>query len=180
MDIERFIEAHNNGYYGYSNFKTACAEIKGGEKTSHWMWYIFPQIDGLGKTNMSILFSIKSIEEAKLFLYNDIVGKNLIEITNLLFNIEGKTCIEIFGEGDALKLLSYMTLFSKIYKLTKKNNKKNNIFEKVIEKYGKNDVMTTIILESMILQNKVLQNKVLQNNVLQNNSICNLLLKYKI
>ena len=184
MSIQRFIDAHYNGYNGYSNFKQAHEEIKKNKKKiTHWMWYIFPQIDGLGKTNMSTLFSIKTIEEAKSFLDNNIVGSNLKEITNSLLKIEGKTLDKIFGDIDSTKLLSSMTLFSKIYELTKNNkNNNNNIFKKVIEKYnnGVNDQNTIIILEIMISQNQALQNQALQKKVLQNQASQKQVLQKKV
>jgi len=169
MSIERFIDAYNNGYNNYkSTFDIALKEIKKGKKKSCWMWYIFPQIDGLinNPSNMTKHFSIKSIEEAILFLNNEIVGEKLKEITrsvlNLKLNNNQITSKTIF-EDDSLKLLSSMTLFSYIFKIT--NEKGINIFEEVINKYYTIDCISTkLILE---------KNK---NKAFHKKSICNLLL----
>lgn len=175
MSIQRFIDAYKNGYRNYkSTFNIALEEIKRGQKTTCWMWYIFPQIDGIlnNPSNMATYFSIKSIEEAILFLNNNIVGTKLKEITQSLLILKSNnntiTSEKIFGHIDSLKLLSSMTLFSYIFKLI--NKKDINIFEEVINQYYKKDCMTTkSILENMNLQNKALYKK----------SICNLLLNYR-
>ena len=129
MDINRFIEAHNKGYNGWtSTFETAFKEIQNYKKETHWIWYIFPQIKGLIEkpSEISEKFSIQSINEAIIFLRNNIVGNNLIKITKLLLKSPNNINIrDIFGNDD-IKLLSSMTLFSYIHKLIYKN--KENIF----------------------------------------------------
>lgn len=121
-NLERFVEAQAD------NYTHAFNEISKGRKTNHWMWYIFPQIIGLGFSETSKKYAIQNLEEAELYLSHEVLGKRLIEISEVLLKIEGKTAYEIFGNPDDMKLKSCMTLFS----LT--NNAKP-IFKEVLEKY---------------------------------------------
>ena len=121
-NLERFINAQENYY------KIALKEIKNGEKRSHWMWFIFPQIDGLGTSSASREYSITSQQEAKDYLDHNILGNRLIEITSALMKIEQKSVRSIFGYPDDLKLKSSMTLF----KIISPNNK---LFSDVLVKY---------------------------------------------
>ena len=125
--LERFINAQENSY------KIALKEIQNGEKRSHWMWFIFPQIDGLGMSSMSREYSIKNQQEAKNYLDHNILGNRLIEITRALMKIEQKSARSIFGYPDDLKLKSSMTLF-KIISLD------NNLFSDVLVKYFNGEV----------------------------------------
>lgn len=120
--IERFVEAQA---YSYSN---ALNEIRNGKKTSHWMWYIFPQIAGLGFSEISKKYAIRDLFEAELYLSHEVLGKRLVEICEALLEIEGRTAHQIFGSPDDMKLKSCMTLFSLL-----KNT--NPIFKKVLSKY---------------------------------------------
>lgn len=133
--IERFLRAQEKVY------PQALAEIKNGKKQSHWMWYIFPQIRGLGFTDYNVYYGISNIDEAKDYLNDPILGKRLIEISEAVFNHQGKTALEIFGKPDDRKLKSCMTLFSQIQNT-------NPIFQKVLEKYfmGLSDEKTIAIL----------------------------------
>ena len=106
-NLERFVNAQENSY------QIALKEIQNGEKCSHWMWFIFPQIDGLGMSSISKEYSIKNQQEAQNYLNHNILGKRLIEITNTLMKIEKKSARSIFGYPDDLKLKSSMTLFKK-------------------------------------------------------------------
>ena len=112
FDIQRFIEAQKNDY------NIALKEVKNGKKESHWIWYIFPQIDGLGISEMNKKYSIKSIEEGLEYLKNDILRTNLLEITKALLEYYKKDKVkkikEIFDDPDNLKLQSSMTLFNYI------------------------------------------------------------------
>ena len=94
-DLKRFLEAQENDY------ETASAEIKCGRKQSHWMWYIFPQIAGLGFSSTSKFYAIKDRREAENYLAHPLLGKRLIEISKALLKIEGKTANQIFGSPDA-------------------------------------------------------------------------------
>ena len=105
FQLNRFIKAQEY------NFERALMEIKNGRKTSHWMWYIFPQVKGLGKTFFSEYYSIKSSIEAKSYLKHDTLGPRLISATEALLNHKHKSAKEIFGLTDYLKLKSSLTLF---------------------------------------------------------------------
>lgn len=121
-NLERFVEAQA---YNYAD---AFNEISRGRKTSHWMWYIFPQIMGLGFSEMSKKYAIQNLQEAELYLSHEILGKRLVAISEALLKVEGKTAYEIFGSPDDVKLKSCMTLFS-----FAKNN--NSVFENILDKY---------------------------------------------
>jgi len=132
----RFLEAQNQVYL------KALEEIKKGQKRSHWMWFIFPQIKGLGSSENARYFGINDLTEATAYLQHPILGKHLIEITTALLEIKGKTATDIFGYPDDLKLCSSMTLFSKVVNA-------NPVFSEVIERYfsGKPDNKTLELLE---------------------------------
>lgn len=103
--LNRFIDAQEK-YYA-----TAWREIKKGKKESHWMWFVFPQINGLGYSEISKYFSIKSLGEAREYLAHPVLGKRLREITDALLDLKAKDPEDIFGPVDAKKLHSCMTLF---------------------------------------------------------------------
>jgi uncharacterized protein (DUF1810 family) len=121
-DLIRFVEAQERHY------EQALAEIKGGRKRTHWMWYIFPQIDGLAFSSTSKRYSIKSGEEAKAFLRHPVLGPRLFECMEGVLRIEGRSAAEIFGPPDDLKLRSCATLFASV-------SSPESIFERVIDKY---------------------------------------------
>lgn len=106
--LERFLSAQENDH------ELALSEIKRGKKTSHWMWYIFPQIIGLGHSETAKFYSLRDLKEAQDFLEHPILGKRLIEITAEVIKHKNKTAHEIFGSPDDLKFHSSMTLFSLI------------------------------------------------------------------
>ena len=120
--LARFLEAQNHTYL------KALEEIKSGKKTSHWMWYIFPQLKGLGKSDMAQFYGIENLKEAEEYLAHPVLGKHLVAISQALLNIEGKSANEIFGSPDDLKLRSSMTLFASA-------GKTNPVFRAVLEKY---------------------------------------------
>ena len=93
------------------NFETALNEIRNGKKTSHWMWYIFPQIRGLGKSSISKYYAIEDIEEAKIYLQNDYLRNNTIKMVSALLSLPINNPTEILGRPDDWKLKSSMTLF---------------------------------------------------------------------
>jgi uncharacterized protein (DUF1810 family) len=121
-DLQRFIDAHKE------DFQIALSEIKAGRKRSHWMWYIFPQIRGLGFSETSKYYAIQSIDEAKEFLNHPELGQNLISITSELLKLNNTDATSIFGKPDNMKLFSCMTLFSII-------SPENSIFKKVLDKF---------------------------------------------
>ena len=121
-NLKRFIDAQE------ANYQIALSEIKNGRKQSHWMWYIFPQIHGLGFSETSKFYSIKNIQEAEEFLKHPILGRRLIEICNKLLELESNDANKIFGSPDDLKLKSSMTLFSSLHN-------SNPVFQSVLEKF---------------------------------------------
>lgn len=120
-NLERFITAQER------DFEQAYKEIQNGEKQTHWMWYIFPQIKGLGFSDHAIYYGIESIEEAKAYWDNDYLKGNLTKICLCLLSIEGKSALDIFGYIDYLKLKSSMTLFLEATK--------EQIFSDVLNKF---------------------------------------------
>jgi uncharacterized protein (DUF1810 family) len=107
-NLQRFIDAQQNSY------AAALAEIKNGYKKSHWMWYIFPQIAGLGYSQTSQFYAIKDLTEATLYLQHELLGKRLLEICQVLLNLDTDNAYQIFGDPDDLKLCSSMTLFEQV------------------------------------------------------------------
>lgn len=104
--LKRYIDAQERDY------DTAYSEIKNGKKVGHWMWYIFPQLKGLGKSETSEFYGISGIEEAKAFLEDDFLGGNLVEISSLVLGLETNDLKDVFGAVDYMKLKSCMTLFA--------------------------------------------------------------------
>ena len=141
MDLTRYIEAQEKQY------AIALAEMKAGQKSSHWMWYIFPQIAGLGFSDIAKFYAIKNLDEAKAFLKHEILSKRLREISHVLLMQDTDIANLIFGSPDDMKLHSSMTLFA----IADEENP-DNIFEKVIAKYfkGKYDGRTEEILEEQL------------------------------
>jgi uncharacterized protein (DUF1810 family) len=105
-NLQRFITAQQNDY------PAALAEIKQGRKRSHWMWYIFPQIAGLGFSETSKYYALKNIDEAQAYLNHPILGSRLIEICTQLLNLSTHSATQIFGTPDDMKLRSCVTLFN--------------------------------------------------------------------
>ena len=138
FDLNRFIQAQERSY------ELVVSELRLGQKRTHWMWYIFPQVDGLGRSMISKLYAIKSINEAQCYLNHSILGVRLIECTEIVLDIEGLSISEIFRFPDDIKLKSSMTLFDHI-------SEPSNIFSLVLEKYfGENrDEKTLKILNGM-------------------------------
>ena len=135
-NLERFIDAQEASY------EIALSEIKSGIKKSHWMWYIFPQVQGLGFSETSKFYAIKDIGEARAFLEHPVLGERLIRICNELLHLKSGNAHNIFGSPDDLKLQSSMTLFSSL--------NINPVFQKVLEKFfsGIRDEKTLKIIES--------------------------------
>ena len=138
QDLERFKDAQETDY------KVALSEIKNGRKQSHWMWYIFPQIQGLGFSETSRYYAIKDMQEAAAFLQDPLLGSRLIQICDALLGLAGNDANKIFGSPDDLKLKSCMTLFSVLQNT-------NPEFQLVLDKFfnGSKDVKTLQIIERM-------------------------------
>ena len=133
-DLDRFVKAQEKMY------DIALNEIKNGKKISHFMWYIFPQLKGLGYSEISNYYGISGLEEAKEYLEDEILGNRLYNITLELLKIDEDDPINIFGNVDALKLKSSMTLFDIV--------SADEIFYDVLKKYygGKKDERTIALL----------------------------------
>jgi uncharacterized protein (DUF1810 family) len=105
-DLQRFVEVQERVY------PQVCAELRRGRKTSHWMWFVFPQIRGLGHSPMAQKYAIASLAEAQAYLDHPVLGPRLRESTQLVVDVEGRAASEIFGYPDDMKFRSSMTLFS--------------------------------------------------------------------
>jgi len=108
FDLNRFMSAQAGVYF------TALAELKAGKKRSHWMWFIFPQLSGLGSSTMAMDYAIKSLDEAQEYLLHPILGVRLRECTETVLAIDDRAASEIFGYPDDLKFKSSMTLFEAV------------------------------------------------------------------
>ena len=136
FNLERFVLAQRNVY------SQALSEIIRGRKTSHWMWFIFPQVKGLGRSYESQLYGIGDLSEARAYLAHDVLGNRLRECVSALLRIENRTALEIFGPIDEMKLRSSLTLFNAA--------SEEVIFDQAIVKYfnGQTDDLTLGILGS--------------------------------
>jgi uncharacterized protein (DUF1810 family) len=134
-DLARFVDAQAGDY------EQALAEIKGGRKRSHWMWYVFPQIDGLGFSSMSRRYSIKSADEARAYLEHPILGPRLVEIAEAALGVEGRSAYDVFGSPDDMKLKSCSTLFASV-------SPPGSVFARLLGKYfhGERDGKTLRLL----------------------------------
>ncbi|HTP64813.1 MAG TPA: DUF1810 domain-containing protein [Geobacteraceae bacterium] len=139
FDLKRFTQAQER-IYG-----AALAEIRRGCKQSHWMWFIFPQIDGLGHSPTAKYYAIKSIEEARVYLAHPILGARLVECAEAVLSVEGRSASAIFGYPDDMKLKSSMTLFAAMAE------DPYSVFNRVLEKYygGGEDSATLSILADL-------------------------------
>ena len=133
-DLERFLKAQEKDY------EQALNEIKNGRKTGHWIWYIFPQISGLGFSSTSKYYSIKDKNEAIEYLKNKTLKNRLIEICEALLSLESDDATYVMGYPDDLKLKSSMTLFDEVSDI--------DVFKKVLDKFynGEKDEMTISLL----------------------------------
>lgn len=136
-DLQRFVSAQQLDY------ERALAEIRGGRKQSHWMWYIFPQFAGLGASQMTAHYAIRSVEEAQAYLDHPILGPRLVECAEAVVSIEEKSAREVFGSPDDLKLRSSATLFAAVSPAT-------SVFDRLLEKYfhGKRDERTVELMNT--------------------------------
>lgn len=135
-DLDRFLSAQADSY------ETALSEIRNGEKLTHWMWYIFPQIDGLAASPTSKRFAIKSIEEARAYLEHPVLGPRVRECAEAALAVEGRSARSIFGSPDDLKLRSCATLFACV-------TPPGSVFERLLAKYygGERDSSTLRLLD---------------------------------
>lgn len=138
MSLERFYAAQKDSY------GQALKEIKNGRKRSHWMWYIFPQIAGLGMSSTAQYYAITDLQEAKKYMADNVLGGRLLEISGALLDLETDDAHEVFGYPDGMKLRSSMTLFSAAAP-------EQEVFQKVLDKYfgGKQDERTLQLLKEI-------------------------------
>ena len=129
FDLRRFVRAQEGIY------EQALAEVRSGRKRTHWMWFVFPQINGLGFSPMAKKYAIKSIDEAREYLKHPVLGSRLIACSEALIVIDGQSASEIFWYPDDLKLHSSMTLFAMTVR-----SPGDSVFHKVLKKYFRGDL----------------------------------------
>jgi uncharacterized protein (DUF1810 family) len=112
LNLERFVSAQDAPAAGRTVYEAATMELAAGRKTSHWMWFIFPQIHGLGRSLMSQTYAISSKEEARAYLAHTTLGPRLIESVRLTLDVVGRSAHQIFGSPDDMKFHSSLTLFA--------------------------------------------------------------------
>ena len=134
-DTSRFVTAQENVY------EHALTELKDGQKCGHWMWFIFPQVEGLGHSSTAEFYAIKSKAEAQEYLRHQILGPRLRECTEAMLAIEGKTALQILGDPDYMKFQSSMTLFAYI-------SGPESVFARALDKYygSERDLKTVYFL----------------------------------
>ena len=133
--LDRFLDAQRGDY------AAALAEVRRGRKTSHWMWYIFPQIAGLGQSSTARYYSIRDLEEAREYYAHPVLGQRLREISGALLELRGSDPVAVFGGIDSMKLKSSMTLFAVAAP-------DDPLFQQVLDKYygGEQDALTLRVL----------------------------------
>ena len=136
-DLERFVDAQRDVY------AQALSEIRAGRKRSHWMWFIFPQITGLGSSATSKHFAIRDRAEAEAYLRHPILGPRLLELVQAVLDLAGTSASEIFGYPDDLKLQSSATLFSAV-------SEPGSVFDRLLQQYfdGQHDRRTLDLLRT--------------------------------
>jgi uncharacterized protein (DUF1810 family) len=134
-NLNRFVQAQEDDY------ERALSEIKSGRKRSHWMWYIFPQFDGLGFSSTSKRYAIKSVAEAEAYLNHPLLGPRLMECAEAVLRVEGQSAFEIFGSPDDMKLRSCATLFASV-------SPADSVFARLLDRYyrGERDSKTLRLL----------------------------------
>jgi uncharacterized protein (DUF1810 family) len=137
FDLQRFVRAQEGTY------ERALSEIKSGKKQSHWMWFVFPQFDGLGWSATSRRYGIKSLAEARAYLTHPVLGPRLIECAEALLSLQDLTASDVFGYPDELKLQSSATLFAQA-------SPSGSVFHRILDKYfdGRPDEATLRLIEA--------------------------------
>lgn len=138
FDLQRFLEAQAGSY------AQALAELRAGEKRSHWMWFVFPQLEGLGSSPTALRYAVRSRAEAEAYLAHPILGSRLRECAQALLGVQGRAIGAILGFPDDLKLQSSMTLFAAL-------EETDTLFAKVLERYyaGRRDAKTLELLKGL-------------------------------
>lgn len=139
FNLERFVEAQSLVY------QQVTSELRAARKTSHWMWFVFPQIGGLGRSLMAMEYGISGLEEARAYLAHAVLGARLKECTDIVLRVENRSAALIFGSPDDMKFRSCMTLFAEV-------SPDNDIFTRALQKYfdGVPDRMTIERIRSII------------------------------
>jgi uncharacterized protein (DUF1810 family) len=137
FDLGRFVTAQDQG----GTYEAAVAELRSGRKRSHWMWFVFPQIAGLGQSPISRRYAISSLSEARAYLAHDVLGPRLVECARIVAALNAPSAEDVFGGIDAMKLRSSMTLFARA-------DPTNPVFGEVLEAYfgGQADEATDRLL----------------------------------
>jgi uncharacterized protein (DUF1810 family) len=137
FDLDRFEQAQADDY------EQALQEITAGRKVSHWMWYIFPQLDGLGFSPMAKRYAVKSLDEARAYLAHPLLGPRLVACAEAAVAVDGRTATQIFGTPDDLKLKSSATLFAAV-------SPPGSVFERLLDKFygGRRDERTLDLLKT--------------------------------
>jgi uncharacterized protein (DUF1810 family) len=135
-DLDRFVEAQRDIY------DQAMAEIRSGRKRSHWMWFVFPQIAGLGMSETSRRYAIRNRAEGEAYLAHPVLGPRLLESADAVLALEGRSALDVFGSPDDIKLRSCATLFAAL-------SAPGSVFERVLERYfaGEADSRTLRLLQ---------------------------------
>ena len=135
--LQRFVDAQDDG----DAYRRAVAELRAGRKKSHWMWFVFPQVAGLGQSPLSRRYAISSLAEARAYLEDPVLGPRLLESMRIVCELDGRSAQEIFGGIDALKLRSSATLFARA-------DPSNELFQHVLDTYfdGQPDEATERLL----------------------------------
>jgi uncharacterized protein (DUF1810 family) len=124
VDLERFVRAQDE----HQTYQQAVGELRRGRKTSHWMWFVFPQIAGLGRSPMAHAYAIADVAEARAYLAHPVLGPRLVECAQIVASLQGSTAEQIFGGVDAMKLRSSMTLFARA-------DPEQRVFAAVLDQY---------------------------------------------
>ena len=127
MGLNRFAEAQDAG----GTYATALAELRRGRKTSHWMWFVFPQVAGLGRSPTAQLYAVSGLTEARAYLADPVLGQRLRECCEVLLELDEPDAVAVFGSVDAMKLRSSMTLFSRVAEV----ELDRALFDGVLEKW---------------------------------------------
>jgi len=137
-ELGRYLAAQEGVY------AAALAELQAGQKRSHWMWFVFPQVQGLGHSGMAVRYAITSRDEARQYFAHPVLGSRLRACAAAVLAVDGRSAADIFGYPDDLKLRSSMTLFAAVAE-------PGSVFSRVLDQYfqGEQDVMTLEVLETM-------------------------------
>ena len=138
FDLQRFRAAQEQG----GSYTTALAELRAGRKRGHWIWFVFPQLDGLGSSPMARRYAIRSLDEARAYLQHLVLGKRMVECAEALLELDGDDPVALMGTIDSLKLRSSMTLFASV-------SGANPVFERVLARFyhGEPDLVTQQLLD---------------------------------